>query len=888
MLPDGGAERWDITPEMERRMRDVARELRKNPTPSEDILWQAIRKEQLDGRKFRRQMPIGPFVVDFYCSTERLAVEVDGPIHETQREADRARQELLESLGIRFVRVTAEQVEQDLPGVLATIRAAFSPTPSPKMSGDAAPLPSAQRGGRGQGMGGETVIAWLWARTVKCPNPACGAQMPLVRSFELSKKKGRKAWVEPHVDPRTREISFEVRTGNGTAREGTVNRRGATCIACGSPVPFDHIRAEGKAGRMGAQLMAIVTEGQNGRSYYAPDEYHVRVAEQAQPGWRPDHPLPHNPRDFKTPNYGMRTFADLFTPRQLVALTTFSDLVNEAREQVYADALAAGLPDDGVPLREGGSGARAYAEAVSVYLAFGVSRQSNRLSTICFWDQQRENIQQVFARQAIPMTWDYTEANPFSASSGSFLGQIDYPAKVVESNSATKSGYAYQHDATQPLRDTDALVFATDPPYYDNIGYADLSDYFYAWLRPCLREIYPDIFATLLTPKDPELIASPHRHDGDPSRAVEHFETGFVAAFRNFRQHTHEMFPLTLFYAFKQTEAEVLYGAVDQAVSSTGWETMLEGLIQTGFEVTGTWPIRTEFTRGLKLTVNALASSIVLVCRPRPDDAPTTSRREFVNALRRELPPALREMQSGNIAPVDLAQAAIGPGMAVYSRYSRVLEADGSPLTVRTALQLINQELDAFLAESEGDVDADTRFCIAWFEQFGFREAEFGVADVLARAKNTSVDGLANAGVITAGAGKVRLYQWHELDPGWTPQGDKRVTVWECVHHLIERINEHSESGAAALLMRMHSDLAAEAKKLAYRLYQICDRKGWAEYALEYNALVLSWPRLQELANELKQNQPPEQLGMFYSQRTKTPGEDAVLWQSAIEIVSRG
>lgn len=291
---------------------------------------------------------------------------------------------------------------------------------------------------------------------------------------------------------------------------------------------------------------------------------------------------------------------------------------------------------------------------------------------------------------------------------------------------------------------------------------------------------------------------------------------------------------------------------------------MLEALLGANFTVTGTWPIRTEQAARLRaLGSNALASSIVLVCRPRPDDAPQTSRREFVNALRRELPAALREMQSGSIAPVDLAQSSIGPGMAIYSRYSRVLEADGSPMTVRTALQLINQELDAFLAETEGDVDADTRFCINWFEQFGFDEADFGRADVLARAKNTSVDGLANAGVLEAGAGKVRLLHWEELQPGWDPASDRRVTVWEAVHHLIERLNTHGESGAAALLLRMDGDLAAEAKNLAYRLYQICDRKGWAERALDYNALVQSWPGVQQQASDLKQHQPPEQLGLL-------------------------
>lgn len=408
-------------------------------------------------------------------------------------------------------------------------------------------------------------------------------------------------------------------------------------------------------------------------------------------------------------------------------------------------------------------------------------------------------------------------------------------------------------------------MISTDPPYYDNIGYADLSDFFYVWMRRSLRQISPGIFGTLLVPKEPELVATPYRFGGDKNAADQHFEDGLGQTFINMRHIVHPHYPLTVYYAFKQAESQVDDSSENgRIVSSTGWETMLEAMTHSGFTIDGTWPVRTERGgRTNSLDANALASSIVLVCRPRPDDAPVTSRREFVNALRRELPIALKKMQSGSIAPVDLAQAAIGPGMAVYSRYRQVLEADGSPLTVRTALQLINQELDAFLAESEGDVDADTRFCIAWFEQYGFREGEFGVADVLARAKNTSVEGLVNARVLVAGAGKVRLYAWQELEPGWDPASDRRVTVWESVHHLIERLHTHGESGAAALLLRMSSDLAAEAKALAYRLYQICDRKGWAEVALDYNALVQSWPGVQQQASTLKQSQPPEQLGMF-------------------------
>jgi len=396
-----------------------------------------------------------------------------------------------------------------------------------------------------------------------------------------------------------------------------------------------------------------------------------------------------------------------------------------------------------------------------------------------------------------------------------------------------------------------ALVLSTDPPYYDNIGYADLSDYVYIWMRQVLKPTYPDILSTLLVPKEPELVATPYRFDGDTEAANKHSETGLQQAFRQMRAIGRPDYPLTVYYAFKQEEL-----VVEEGVASTGWETMLNGLIDSGFAIVGTWPMRTERGgRMISVGTNALASSIVLVCRPRPEDAPITSRREFVNALRQELPAALREMQSGNIAPVDLAQASIGPGMAVYSRYSKVLEPNGDRLTVRTALQIINHELDAYLAEQEGYIDADSRFAVSWFEQFGFKEGPFGQADVLARAKNTSVEGLVSAGVLESGAGKVRLLHWQELDAGWDPTTDKRLTTWEATHHLIERLNTYGEEGAAQLLAKMPADLAAEARQLAYRLYSICERKGWAELARDYNALVISWSASQERAREFKYEQ---------------------------------
>ena len=705
------------------------------------------------------------------------------------------------------------------------------------------------------GPNGEEVIAWLWARTVKSPNPALDVNVPLVRSFWLSKKKHDKAWIEPQVDSRTKRVSFEVYRGKGKAPSGTMSRHGGRCIVSNVPIPFEYIRSEGSKGRIDSQLMAIVTESRDGRNFYSPTDTHEQAARVPVPDGIPDTNLPEQALGFRVQNYGIVKHHNLFTPRQIQALQTLVDLVDEVREVVREDALAAGLPDDNVPLCEGGRGARAYSEAIAVYLAFAIDKYAMYGCAFVPWYAQESRPSMLFSRQAISMVWDYTEVNPFSSIGGSFIRSVEIVADALEPLGTGEPGLAYQADAAKEDFGSELWLVSTDPPYYDNIGYADLSDFFYVWLRRSLRAIYPDIFATLLTPKMSELIAAPFRFDGDSDRANRHFEEGLKEAFTNVHQIAHPDYPVTIYYAFKQSEIVVDEADSDEEVlSSTGWETMLEGLVQAGFTVNGTWPIRTERSGRMRdFESNALASSIILVCRSRPEDAPMISRREFVNALRQELPAALREMQSGNIAPVDLAQASIGPGMAVYSRYSKVLEPNGDRLTVRTALQIINYELGAYLAEQEGYIDEDSRFAVAWFEQFGFNEGPFGQADVLARAKNTSVDGLAYAGVLESGAGKVRLYHWSELDAGWDPATDKRLTVWEATHHLIERLNVYGEEGAARLLAKMPPNLAAEARQLAYRLYSICERKGWAEQARDYNALVISWGASQEQAREFKE-----------------------------------
>jgi putative DNA methylase len=695
-----------------------------------------------------------------------------------------------------------------------------------------------------------TVIAWLWARTVKCPNPACGAMTPLVRSFMLSTKKGKEAWVEPVIDQGAKTVRFEVKTGRAKAPEGTVNRKGARCVVCSGAVPFDHIRAEAKAGGMTARLMAIVAEGNSARVYLSPTHDQELIASTAQPKDVPNTALPDQALGFRVQAYGMNRHRDLFTARQLVALTTFSDLVGETRERVLKDARASGMADDGKGIDEGGLGATAYADAVATYLAFGLSKASSRNCTGAIWETGMDRLAGALGRQAIPMTWDYAETNPLAGAGGNIFGTVQSVCEVLDAITCGTPGKVKQLDATSAINDVDLPVVATDPPYYDNIGYADLSDFFYVWLRRSVGKIYSQLFSTLLVPKAQELVATRHRFDGSKEKAQRFFEEGLGRAFARMREAQNPSFPLTLFYAFKQAETEENEYEDDPsgALVSTGWETMLEGLIRAGFQITGTWPMRTELVTSLKKSVSALASSVVLACRPRADDAPLATRREFVEALRNELPAALKNLQHGSIAPVDLAQAAIGPGMAVFSRYSKVLETDGSPMRVRTALGLINQALDEILAEQEGEYDAETRWALAWFEQYGTNEGKFGDAETLSRAKDTAVNALEEAGIVKAKAGKVQLVPRESVSADWDPASEKRLTVWELTQHLIRALETGGEASAARIIRRVGA-LAETAKDLAYRLYVICDRKGWPQEALAYNMLVKSWPELQKLAS---------------------------------------
>jgi putative DNA methylase len=698
--------------------------------------------------------------------------------------------------------------------------------------------------------GGEaTVIAWLWVRTVTCPNPACGAQMPLTSKWWLSKKKGKEVWAEPQIDHTTTPptIRFAVETGKGEPQDGTVNRQGAKCIACNMPVKFDYIRNEGKTGKIQQQLMAIVAEGQRGRVYLAPNSEHIEIAKQAKPKEVPETNLPEQALSFRVQVYGMTKHCNLFTSRQLVALTAFSDLLQGARAKIVSDVNVTGLSPD-----------TSYADAVATYLALAIDRLADRNSTICSWDVTRDSTRNTFARQAIPMVWDFAEANPFSESTGNFLGAIDWIAEVVQEVPCEVQGQAAQRDAMTPINDITQPLISTDPPYYDNIGYADLSDFFYVWLRRSLSSIYPEVFGTMLVPKAQELVATPYRFDGSKSKAQQFFETGLQKAFERMRAIQNPDYPLTVYYAFKQAESETDTNGEESnskngtnVTASTGWETMLEGLISSGFAITGTWPIRTEMTnRSVGLGTNALASSIVLVCRPRPVDAPFASRRQFLNELKLELPQALKQMQHGSIAPVDLAQASIGPGMAIYSRYSKVIEADGTPIRVRTALQLINRTLDEVLAEQEGESDVETRWAIAWFETHAMEEGPYGQAETLSKAKNTAIQTLVDAGILEAKAGKVRLLRPEEYSEKWQPEARPHVTAWEVMQRAIHALDKHGEVATGNVLGKA-GDLTEVVRDLAYRLYTICERKGWSQEAQAYNMLVTSWSGIRDQIHTL-------------------------------------
>jgi len=717
-------------------------------------------------------------------------------------------------------------------------------------------LPESQGGGDGK------VIAWIWARTIASSDAAIqGARVPLISTFWLSSVAGKYAWLEPVVDKAERSYRFEVKTGTpsdaAAIKSGTKLGKKANfrCILSDQPLPYKYVRGEAAAQRVGRVLLAIVVETKRSRTYLPATPEHVAAAEAATPAWMPEELVTTPCHDVdRLPMYGMPRWGDAFTSRQLLGLTTISDTLRDFRAKIQADAEAAGL--DVVS-------AQAYSRAVSTFLALALDRCTDFNNSVCRWNSGNQKVMNLFGKQAIPMNWDFAEANLLGDTVGSWSTCSDYVATCVETIQVGKTpttGRAQQADAATGAEGVTNLLVSTDPPYYDNIGYADLSDFFYVWLRRTLAPVYPSLFRTLLTPKAEELIATPHRHDESRDKAMAFFETGLGHAFERMRESEHADYPLTVFYAFKQAESEEdddeQGGENESSTASTGWETMLEGLIRAGFAITGTWPVRTERSaRSVSIGTNALASSIVLVCHPRGDAAPMASRREFVAALKRELPVALRDLQSGNIAPVDLAQAAIGPGMAVYSRYSKVLETSGDRMGVRTALALINQVLDEVLAEQEGEYDADTRWCIKWFEQFAHADGPYGDAETLCKAMAVAVNGLVETGVVAAKGGKVRLFKRAELMGGkpetWDPATDDDILHWEVCQYLCWALETGGEQAAADLLRRINAVYAGAtevARDLAYRLYTLCERKKWAQEAISYNALVVAWPEIQKLA----------------------------------------
>ena len=698
-----------------------------------------------------------------------------------------------------------------------------------------------------------TVVAWIWARTVKSPNPAFAqVEVPLASTFILSTKAGKEAYVEPVIGDG--DYLFTVRVGRPkdleAAKAGTKIARGGNfgCLMSGTPMNPEYIKTEGIAGRMGARMIAIVADGARGRVYLNPTKKHEESATQAQPSWKPDGAFVEDVRAFTPCIYGIKKWGDLFTNRQLVALTALSELVEEAREHVKADALAAGQTDDGIPLCGGGSGATAYGDAVGVYLGIGVSKIADSGNALVSWKSSMDQPIHLFTRQAIPMVWDFAEPNPIGGAMGDPNVTLGNIARVLDKTLSTKSSFANQCSAQAQLISNNRVV-STDPPYYDNIAYADLSDFFYVWLRRSLRPVFPELFATLAVPKAEELVATSYRHGGKEN-AEAFFLDGMTLAMQRIALQSHPTFPVTIYYAFKQSETKSATGT-----ASTGWETFLAAVIKAGFAVRGTWPMRTELANRMRgIESNALATSVVLVCHRRPESAITLTRNDFRRQLRQELPKTLKELKRANIAPVDVAQASIGPGMAIFSSAKAVLNPDDSPMSVREALIEINTALDEYLSQDEGDLDADSRFALTFFESYGYEERSYGDAEGLAIARNLSVDGVAEAGILSSLAGKVRLYQRGQLPEDWDPTTDRRLCVWEATQHLIKRLEASGEGAAAELLLQLkgvsgHGDLAANCRALAYRLYNHCEKKKQAEEARAYNGLVIAWPELERLAS---------------------------------------
>jgi putative DNA methylase len=697
------------------------------------------------------------------------------------------------------------------------------------------------------GGGKATVAAWIWARTVPSPDPAFSdVRVPIASTFMLSSRTGKEVWVEPVVDKVRKSIAYRIRKGGtkaeiAEANEGTKSGRGSNfrCPISDTAITSEYVKAKGKAGQIGQTLIAIVADGHTARVYVEPTIEHETLALSVKSQWEPETRLPDDPRNFWTVEYGLTTFGDLFTDRQLNALNTFCDLANEVRSVAERDALAAGMSGDTAGLNNFGIGAKAYAEAISMYLAFSISKVADRGSSICTWFTARDSTRNTFARQSVPMTWDFAEMNVLLDGTGTLAGAVQWTSNSLSGLHPAATGKVVQLDARETGANILGKVISTDPPYYDNIGYADLSDFFYVWLRRTLRDVFPDLLGVLSTPKLDELVATPYRH-GSKQKAEQYFLDGMRIAIKAMADNSDVTFPATIYYAFKQSEIK------QEGISSTGWATFLQAVVEAGFSVVGTWPVRTELAnRMIASGTNALANSVVLVCRKKEAKAEVITRAEFIRALKRELPPAIAELQAANIAPADMPQSAIGPGMGVFSRYKAVLESDDSPMSVKTALQLINRELDEYLGGIQGEFDGDTRFAITWFEQHGMAKGDYGTADNLARARGISVESVKHAGIVESAAGKVRILARDELDDDWEPEADGHLTVWECLQHLVRKHEKDGISHDTAVMLKKIDAKAEAVKDLAYCLYDIsANKRKDAKEATAYNALIADWTEL--------------------------------------------
>ena len=678
--------------------------------------------------------------------------------------------------------------------------------------------------------GGEaTVIAWLWARTVPCPNPACGIRMPLKTTFQVSNKRGNKHWVRPVIDRESNTISFVVQNHrDGVPDGGTVNRKGATCIVCNASAPLGYVREQSRAGHMGEQMTAIVAEGDRKRLYLSPNEEHYLARSKAEPTWKPIGSLPDKARSISVQIYGFTEWGSLYTDRQLAALTEFSDLLGEVRSLLKQDGAS-----------------EEYVDTVSVYLALSIGKYTDYCSNFCSWILPSENVSHVFTGQGIGMMWDFAEANPFANLAQNWMAGTERVAKSIERLPiSVNTGQVHQADASTTIHANSGPIVVTDPPYYGQIHYADSSDFFYVWLRPLLRNVYPELFAGILTPKSEEMIANQFRFQNPKDR----FEKLLSKTLKVIRERCSQEFPSSIFYAYKQQEEE------RGGRTSTGWETMLSALVNTGFQIVGTWPMRTERSaRSYALSANSLASSVVLVCRPRLYNAPVATRRRFLDALEKDLPTALDHLtRESHIAPVDLAQAAIGPGMEIYSQFSRVETLAGERVSVRDALVQINRVIAEYHQREQGELDPESQFCMDWLREHGYAEGDYGQADVLARAKAVAVDALRDRRLLTAGGGLVALLPLDEYNPDRQPPLGE-MTAWEGCFRIAYHLNREYGRGirGAAEIVQSMGSRAESVERLARILYEHYDSNGDSPNAVIFNSLVTSWQDIQIEAQQI-------------------------------------